>query len=279
MKRGSSDRWNFNFVRCPLQIGVFDSGLGGLSVMQGISDLLPDHDLLYLGDTKRVPYGNRSQTTIHEFVAEALTYLFAQDCLLVILACNTASAESLRKTQQEYLPVFRPDHRVLGVIIPTVEAVFESFQPQRVGVLATASTVQTGAYERELKFRHPAIEVVSKAAPLLVPMIEGDGIRYIRPVLQDYLKELGPVDSVVLGCTHYSLIAEEVRQLTEAQVVSPNEVVPHKLVDYLARHPEIDSRLSKTGARRYEVTDLGPGYEALVAKMAGKPLDLEEVVI
>jgi glutamate racemase len=247
--------------------------------MEAFSDALPEHDFLYLGDTARVPYGNRSQETIHGFVAQALEYLFDHDCPLVILACNTASAEALRKTQQEYLPVVRPDSRVLGVIIPTAEAVFEGFTPRRVGVLATASTVASGAYERELRRQCPDVEVVSVAAPLLVPLIEGDGLRYLEPVLRDYLKLLGPVDTLVLGCTHYSIIAALVRKLTSARVVTPDEVVPAKLIDYLRRHPEMDARLGRSGSRRYEVTELGPGYLELVARLVGRRLELTRVTL
>lgn len=130
-----------------MQIGVFDSGLGGLAIAHAIIERLPQYDYLYLGDTKRVPYGGRSQETIHQFTSEALNFLFAHDCQLVILACNTASAEALRKSQQEYLPAFYPDRRVLGMIIPAAEAVAGY---DRVGVLATVSTCESGAYQREI---------------------------------------------------------------------------------------------------------------------------------
>src|ERR1700727_135766 len=119
-----------------MKIGVFDSGLGGLAIARAIMKRLPDYDYLYLGDTKRVPYGGRSQETIHEFTSQALSYLFENDCRLVILACNTASAEALRKSQQEYLPRHFPERRVLGVIIPTAEACFMDSNVARVGVLA-----------------------------------------------------------------------------------------------------------------------------------------------
>src|SRR5579885_3503931 len=178
-----------------MRIGVFDSGLGGLLVAQAIIKRLPQYDYLYLGDTKRVPYGNRSQQTIHQFVGEALDYLFKNDCQLIILACNTASAESLRKSQQEYLPQNYPDRRVLGVVIPMAEAAIEALNldedqeasdtdpnqassvddnatnnqvqsdpilPQ-VGVIATSSTVESNAYVRELNRVHPGVEVLQNA--------------------------------------------------------------------------------------------------------------------
>ncbi|MGV3615027.1 MAG: glutamate racemase [Fimbriimonas sp.] len=262
-----------------MRIGVFDSGMGGLAIARAIMGRLPEYDVLYLGDTKRVPYGGRSQEAIHGFVSEALEWLFAQDCALVILACNTASAEALRKSQQEYLPRHYPERRVLGMIIPTAEAVFETGDADRVGVLATSSTVESGAYRRELHRLRPEVEVVSRAAPLLVPLVEHDGLPYIGPVLDDYLLGMQSVDALVLGCTHYCLLKDEVRKRTTARVISQDEVIPEKLADYLRRHPEMDARLSRQGERRYAVTDLTSTYEALAQRLMGADVSLERVTL
>ncbi len=259
-----------------MRIGVFDSGLGGLSIARAISRRLPEHDLMYLGDTKRVPYGGRSQEAIHGFVAEALAYLFAHDCHLVVLACNTASAEALRRSQQEYLPRHYPERRVLGVVIPTAEAVAAA-GAKRVGVLATRSTAASGAYEREIARQAPDAEVRVLPAPLLVPLVENDGLRYVDPVLDDYLALLGSVDCVVLGCTHYDLLKDRVRARVSVPVVAQDEVVPASLADYLQRHPEHDARLGRSGERIYQVTDLGPGYQELARTFAGEELCLERV--
>lgn len=259
-----------------VRIGVFDSGLGGLSIARAIGRRLPEYDLLYLGDTKRVPYGGRSQEAIHGFVAEALNYLFAHDCHLVVLACNTASAEALRKSQQEYLPRHFPDRRVLGVIIPTCEAVAAT-GARRVGVLATRSTVASGAYEREMARHAPKAEVVTRPAPLLVPLVENDGLKYADPILDDYLQALGPVEALVLGCTHYDLLKDRVRVKMRIPVIAQDEVVPNSLADYLRRHPEHDARLGRHRERLYHVTDLGPGYETLARTFAGEDVRLEKV--
>jgi len=264
-----------------LKIGIFDSGLGGLAITQAIVRRLPHYDYLYLGDTKRVPYGNRSQETIHEFTSEALTYLFAHDCQLIIIACNTASAEALRKSQQEYLPVHYPTRRVLGVLIPAAEAALEGNSVSKVGVIATASTVASGSYQRELnRIRHD-VEVVVKAAPLLVPLVENDGLKYVTPVLEDYLEELGTakIDRLILGCTHYCLLKDEMRRLIDVPIISQDEVVPDKLVDYLMRHPEIETKLSRGGTRSYQVTDLTVGYQSLTKRLAGQEVELELVRI
>jgi glutamate racemase len=262
-----------------VQIGVFDSGLGGLAISQAIARRLPEYDILYLGDTKRVPYGGRSQEAIHGFVSEALEWLFAQDCALVILACNTASAEALRKSQREYLPTHYPERRVLGMIIPAAEAVFEGGEAARVGVLATSSTVESGAYDRELRRQREDVTVVARPAPLLVPLVEHDGLRYAGPVLDDYLAGMEEVDALILGCTHYCLLKDEIRRRTKARVISQDEVVPDKLADYLRRHPEMDARLSRDGRRRYAVTDLTAGYEALAQRLAGNDVRLERVTL
>lgn len=259
-----------------MRIGVFDSGLGGLSIARAISNRLPEYDLMYLGDTKRVPYGGRSQEAIHGFVAEALSYLFKNDCGLVVLACNTASAEALRRSQQEYLPRHYPDRNVLGVVVPTAEAVAAT-GARRVGVLATRSTAASGAYEREIQRQAPEAEVRVLPAPLLVPLVENDGLKYVDPVLDDYLAEVGKVDCLVLGCTHYDLLKDRIRAKVDIPVIAQDEVVPEKLADYLRRHPEHDERLGRNGDRSYQVTDLGPGYQALARTFAGEDLHLEKV--
>lgn len=259
-----------------MRIGVFDSGLGGLAIARAIMGRLPEYDYLYLGDTKRVPYGNRSQETIHEFTAQALDFLFGNDCQLIVIACNTASAESLRKSQQEYVPRNFPDRRVLGVIIPAAEQAVAN-GARKVGVIATPSTVESGAYLRELKRQSENVEVVQQAAALLVPIIENDGLKYLDPILEDYLRPLAGIDSLILGCTHYCLIKEQVRAKVSIPVVSQDEVVPEKLADYLRRHSEIESKLGRKGERRYCVTDLTTSFSVFARRLAGKDLPLEVV--
>ncbi|MEA2553294.1 MAG: glutamate racemase [Fimbriimonadaceae bacterium] len=270
-----------------MRIGVFDSGLGGLLVAQSIIRRLPEYDYLYLGDTKRVPYGNRSQETIHEFVAQALDYLFSRDCQLIVLACNTASAEALRKSQQEYLPRNYPDRRVLGVVIPMAEAAIEAArgpvagaptkEGARIGVIATTSTVESGAYVRELNRAQPGTSVIQNATPLLVPLVENDGLEYVDAMLDDYLEPLKrqEIESLILGCTHYAALKEHIRSKLNVPVLSPDEVVPEKLADYLERHPEIESKLAKTGERIYEVTDLTSSYQDLARRVAGEDVELK----
>ena len=258
---------------------MFDSGLGGLAIASAIINRLPQYDYLYLGDTKRVPYGVRSQNTIHEFVSQALQFMFHHECQVVILACNTASAESLRKSQQEYLPQNYPDRRVLGVIIPTAEEAVGTEGTPKIGILATASTVESDAYGRELRRQRAGVSVLQRAAPLLVPMIENDGIRYIGPVLDEYLADMEGIDGLILGCTHYCLVKERIRSKIGVPVISQDEVVPEKLADYFDRHPEIEGKLARNGDRRFCVTDITPTFERFAAQMMGAQVDLERVEI
>ncbi len=264
-----------------MKIGVFDSGLGGLAIAQAIMHRLPQYDYLYLGDTKRVPYGGRSQESIHEFTSQALNYLFEHDCQVVILACNTASAEALRKSQQEYLPRHYPSRRVLGVIIPTAEACFEPGGASRIGVLATPSTVESKAYERELLRQNPLAQVIQVPAPLLVPIVENDGRKYVDPILDDYLAPLldEQVDRIVLGCTHYCLLKAEIRNKVSIPVISQDEVIPEKFADYLNRHPEIEALLSRGGAAEYHVTDVTSGYLQFAKELTQSEIQLKKVTL
>jgi glutamate racemase len=262
-----------------MKIGVFDSGLGGLLLAHSIQQALPEYDYLYLGDTARVPYGNRSQETIYRFTEEAVDYLFRHDCRLVVLACNTASAEALRRVQQEYLPRHYPERRVLGVLIPAAEDAVAASESGRIGVLATQATVQSRAFVHEIIKLRPDAQVLQQSAPLLVPLIELGGVQYARPILADYLAPLraASVESLVLGCTHYPVLKAQIEEEVgpSVRVIDQNTVVPAKLRDYLRRHPEMDRHLSRTGRRIFLVTDVTPSMTVLAEQWFGRPVPLE----
>ncbi|MBC7982142.1 glutamate racemase, partial [Candidatus Parcubacteria bacterium] len=178
-----------------MNIGIFDSGLGGLLITKSLIKKLPQYNYTYLGDTKRVPYGNRSPETIYDFLKESVEYLFENNCKLILVACNTASAQALRKIQQEFLPEKYPDRRVLGVIIPTCEVALENKKSKKIGILATNATVNSNAFIIELKKIKPDIQVIQNPAPLLVPFIENDSLQLVTPVLEKYLKPFkGKID-------------------------------------------------------------------------------------
>lgn len=264
-----------------MKIGVFDSGLGGLIVARSLMQALPQYDFVYLGDTARVPYGNRSQEVIFSFTQQAVAYLLAHDCQLVILACNTASAEALRRIQQEYLPKHFPDRRVLGVLIPAAEEAVATTKTKRVGILATQGTVQSGTFVAEIHKLDAEIEVFQEAAPLLVPLIENDTLQYAEPILHDYLEPLleKEIDTLVLGCTHYPLLKDMIRSMvgSHIQVVSQDEFLAEKLQNYLSRHSEIESKLSRHATQQFLVTDLSSSTEAVARRLFGKNIDFKKV--
>lgn len=252
------------------KIGVFDSGLGGLLVFRSFVKELPRYDYIYLGDTKRVPYGNRSHETVYEFLEEAVDFLFSRGCELIIVACNTASAVALRKIQQEYVPRRHHGKKVLGVLIPAAEA---SKDAKRVGVLATQATVESGAFVRELHKLNPQAKVYQQAAPLLVPLIEQNKAKESIPFLKEYLRPLlaGKIDTLILGCTHYGILEDEIKKLVRPGVVivSQNNLLPNKLRAYLSRHQEIERKLSRSGRRQLLVTDVNKYYSALALRWFG----------
>ena len=169
-----------------MKIGIFDSGLGGLIIAKSIIKIMPEYDYVYLGDTKRVPYGNRSHETVFEFTRQAVDYLFKKEnCALVIIACNTASARALRQIQKEYLPKNFPERKVLGVLIPTAE---ESAKFNRVGILATRGTIDSETFPKEIKKLNKKINIFQNSAPMLVPLAEEGEIENAMSFIKKYLK-------------------------------------------------------------------------------------------
>ncbi|MFI5330488.1 MAG: glutamate racemase [Desulfobaccales bacterium] len=264
-------------------IGVFDSGFGGLMVLREFLQLLPDYDYLYLGDNARIPYGTRSDRVVQRFTEQAVDYLFAHGCQLIVLACHTASARALRRIQQVYLPERYPDRRVLGVLIPTVEEALARSRRKRIGVIATEGTVTSLSFELELKKLDPEVEVVQQACPLLVPLIESGEQEWegTTMILRRYLEpfQAGRVDTLILGCTHYSILKEKIRGLIgEGQeLICSGQVTADKLVEYLQHHPGIERRLTRGGSRRYLSTDLTPRFQQLASLFMGQEIDSEVV--
>jgi glutamate racemase len=208
---------------------------------------------------------------------EGLEFLFSKDCALVIVACNTASAEALRRVQQEYLPSRHPQKKVLGMIVPLAEACAPY---ERVGVIGTEATVRSGAYPRECALRAPDATVHSVAAPLLVPLIENGELQHIPPILADYLAPFiaEPVDALVLACTHYPVIADIFATLLPTVVlIGQDTVIPAKTQEYLTRHSEIASRLSHGGTIALFVTDLTAHYSERAVEWFGPTASLTKV--
>lgn len=269
-------------------IGVFDSGYGGLTILSEIRRQLPQYDYIYLGDNARAPYGTRSFDVINDFTRQAVEYLFAQGCPLVILACNTASAKALREIQQHYLPYSSdPTRRVLGVIRPTVERAIDMTRTKHVGVLATPGTVASQSYTAELHKLAPELIVYEEACPMFVPLVEygesdGSGADYfVAKYTQALLSHSESIDTVILGCTHYPLLRPKIAQAIPAhiQLVSQGELVAHSLEDYLVRHPEMQVRLSQGGQTAFLTTEQPEKFEDLATLFIGSKVSAQRVKI
>jgi len=265
-----------------MKIGIFDSGLGGLIILKEIVKNLPQYDYIYLGDNARTPYGNRSQDVIYKFTEQAVDFLFKQDCELIIIACNTASAKALRKIQQEWLPQNYPERRVLGVIRPVVEKAV-SVAKKKIGVIGTKGTVNSQACIREIEKLKPQLEVVQQACPLLVPLIEEgwENQPETKKILHSYLNPLkiAKVDTLILGCTHYPILLKEIEGIMDVQtkVLNSGEIVADSLADYLQRHLEIEKKLDKNFQYKFFVTDLSEHYQELGEKWFGKGIKFEKI--
>jgi glutamate racemase len=233
------------------KIGIFDSGLGGLTILREAIKLMPDREYLYLGDNLRAPYGDRTQKKIFQYTLAGVEWLFGMGAEIVILACNTASANALRKIQQEVLPSRFPNKKVLGIIIPTAEEVSNFSKSGHIGVLATRATVASGTFEKEVKKYGPRIKISSQSGGKLVELIESSGDKKTleseigkitcRLIAKDKL-----IDSIILGCTHYALIEKQIKKILPkgVSVINQGEIVAMKLADYIKRHAEISQKLS-----------------------------------
>ena len=246
----------------PGPIGIFDSGYGGLTILHGIRQLLPQYDYLYLGDNARAPYGPRSFDVVYEFTRQAVQRLFEMGCHLVILGCNTASAKALRTIQQHDLPLWDPERRVLGVIRPTAEVIGQLTKSRHVGILATEGTIKSESYNLEIQKLHPDIQVSGVACPFWVPLVEyneadSPGADYFVKKRIDQIMRLDPqIDCLILGCTHYPLLMPKILKYLPdgVRVIPQGEYVADSLKSYFKRNTTIEQKCSKNATVRYLTT-------------------------
>lgn len=274
-------------------IGIFDSGYGGLTILNHIRQHLPQYDYLYLGDNARAPYGTRSFDVIYEYTLQAVNFLHQQGCNLIILACNTASAKALRSIQQRNI---NPDElRVLGVIRPTVEVIPQRTRTKHIGVLATPGTVASESYVIELLKQDPTLIVTQQACPMWVPLIESgehlsDGADYfVEKYLTELLTRDPLIDTIILGCTHYPLLQPKIEAFLEKyehtkflnqnskfKIISQGEIVALSFADYLRRHPEF-SQDSKGGTCRYLTTESANKFSGAASLFLSEPIEAQHI--
>lgn len=265
------------------QIGIFDSGYGGLTVMKEIVNELPQYDYIYLGDNARAPYGNRSFETVYEYTLQSVNALFDKGCKLVILACNTASAKALRNIQQKDLPKMDSRLRVLGVIRPTSELIGSISKSKNVGILATSGTVSSNSYPIEIEKFYPEINVFQEACPIWVPLIENNEFNnigadyFIKKHIDNLLEKSSGIDTILLGCTHYPLLHDKIKKLLpqNIQLLSQGKIVSKSLKDYLNRHIELESLCSKNGITKFYTTDSTEIFDHQAEIFYGKKLKSE----
>ena len=255
-----------------MKIGFFDSGLGGLTILRAVVREMPQYNYAFYGDTANLPFGDKSETEIYEFTKEGVRYLFESGCVLVIIACNTASAETARRLQQEFLPTEYPDRKILGIIVPTVEELCFTV-PTRVALIGTKRTVESGKYQLELAHKGNGNTILKQiATPEFVPLIEAGRIQEAaEQAIEKIESEAGDYEVVVLGCTHYTEIKDRLRQHfgLSKQIISQDEVIPQKLRAYLTAHPETESQLMHGGTRSVHLTAHRPDYDVLMGQFLG----------
>jgi glutamate racemase len=266
-------------------VGVFDSGYGGLTILEDVRKQLPHLDYLYLGDNARAPYGNRSFDMVYEFTRQAVFYLYEQGCPLVILACNTASAKALRTIQQIDLPTLDPNFRVLGILRPTVEVVGSLTKTGHVGLVGTPGTIVSGSYPIEIHKLHPDILLTAEACPMWVPLVENNefdkpGADYfIKQHIDNLLKKDDLIDTIILGCTHFPLLMPKILKYTAPgiRIVSQGEYVADSLKAYLVRHTDLDDRLTKGGRVAYYTTESADRFKETASIFLHEQVNVEHI--
>lgn len=265
-------------------LGIFDSGFGGLSVAKALDQILPKLDYIYLGDNARAPYGDKEQEMIYQYTKQAVDYLFAQGVNLIVLACNTASSEALRKLQREYLPQNYPNKNILGVIRPIAEAANDISKNKKVAVLGTNATIHSGAYIRELKAQDQSILIYQQACPLLVPLVEESRENSLaaKLILAEYLKEIKDkdFDTLILGCTHYAFFQDQIDDFFRGQkkILDSAIIIASKLELYLKRHNEyLDLKSAQNNKKVFLTTGSKNRFNQAATKFLGRQINSQHI--
>lgn len=268
-------------------IGVFDSGYGGLTLLKEIVKQLPDYDYVYLGDNARSPYGTRSFETVYAYTLQCVKQLFAMDCELIILACNTASAKALRSIQQNDLGDIDPNKRVLGVIRPSAEVLGNYSKTNHVGILGTKGTVASNSYPIEIEKFFPALMVHQEACPMWVPLVENNEMDtvgadyFIQKKIEALLSKNDKIDCIILGCTHYPLLLDKIRKFLPAHIsiLCQGEIVATSLADYLKRNNTMEQKLSKDATLSFYTTDTTESFDNAASRFFGQAVQSKRIIL
>jgi glutamate racemase len=263
-------------------IGVFDSGIGGLTVVKKISQTFPDENIIYFGDTARVPYGSKSNSTVIEYAIQDARFLMNKRVKIIVAACNTASSVALNAVKKEFnLPV-------IGMIEPGAKAAAEKTNNGRIGVIGTRATINNRAYSKEIKKISPALEVYEKACPLFVPLAEEGWIKHaaVYQIAEEYLKELRgkKIDTLVLGCTHYPILSDVIQEIIGQDVaLIDSGVASAEAVDKELKKAGLSANRNKPGIQEFYVSDIPIKFKEVAELFFGrkieevKKIELEEL--
>lgn len=265
-------------------IGVFDSGVGGLTILRGFLKDHPNYNYIYLGDNANVPYGGKSAEIIYNYTIKGVDFLYKQGCKLIIIACNSASAQALRKIQQEYLPEKYPDLKVLGVIRPIAEEINEHKNIRKIGIIGTKATINSNIYSEEIKNLRNDLEIFQKATPLLVPLIEENWLKKpeTKMILKKYLRffKTKQINILVLACTHYPFLLKDIKRIMGKScfVLDTEQIISNKFFEYLNKHPELGIEEISNPVYKFYTTDSLEKFKNLGEFFLGQKIEKLEKI-
>ena len=262
-------------------IGVFDSGIGGLTVVKQIFKTLPQYKIVYFGDTARLPYGTKSKEAIIQYSIQNTEFLIKKGAKIIIIACHTASSVAADKLREKF-----PNIPIFDVVGAGLEKAFSLSRKKKIGIMGTAATIKSGAHEKFLKNINQDIKIFPKACPLLVPLIEEGWLKRMetRKILRYYLRPLKQkqIDVLVLACTHYPLLYKAIDAISgkSVKVVDPAEELAIELKEFLEKNPDVEASLEKNGgSHKFYVSDIPYRFNDLSKKILGEKIDVEKVDI
>ena len=260
-------------------IGIFDSGIGGLTVVKELLECISGYDIIYFGDTARTPYGAKSPETVKKYALENTRFLLSKGAKIIVIACNTASSVATEIVAENFaVPIFE-------VITPAVELSVNTSHKPCIGIIGTRATVKSGIYEKKIKEMNPQAKVYSKACPLLVPLVEEGWLKKpeTRMIVKKYLHSLKvrQINTLILGCTHYPLLKNIIQKKIgrRVSIIDSSIAVASNVKTFLEKHHEIDDMLSKKGRCTFFVSDITEQFEKTATNMLKRNIKLEHVKI
>lgn len=256
-------------------IGIFDSGIGGLTVVRAVFQKLPDYRIVYFGDTARTPYGTKSPATIMDYALEDTEFLLSKGARLIVIACNTASSIA-----SDFLRSRFPEIPIFEVVTPAVIKAVALTKRKRVGIIGTRATINSSIYTQRIAERDPEIKTVVNPCPLLVPLVEEGWLscRETTMIVKKYLSPLKrqQIDTLVLGCTHYPLLRDiiQMKMGKRVNVVDSSLELATHVKDYLGENPDLEMKLEKGQNHQFYVSDLTPAFAEVATKFLGRHIDL-----